>query len=172
KTINNNYNTQITNNMKNKIQFYFSCFLAVSLLVTSCKKDNNTMPDAPEDAVSGVYILNQGLGVDGSELSYFDLQTSKMQNDFFISANPNNKLGSLANDIGIYGSKLYTTVNGSNKVEVTNSTTGKIVKTIPLDEPRYVDFYGKHAFVSSYTGKVFAIDTATFAVTAIGVGRT
>src|SRR5690606_26796309 len=68
--------------------------------------------------------------------------------------------------------KLYTTVNGSNKVEVTNSTTGKIVKTIPLDEPRYVDFYGKHAFVSSYTGKVFAIDTATFAVTAIGVGRT
>ena len=100
--------------MKNKIQFNFFCFLAASLLFTSCKKDNDAMPDAPEDAINGIYIVNQGLGVDGSELSYFDLKTSKMQNDVFVSANPNKKLGSLANDIGISGSKLYITVNGSN----------------------------------------------------------
>lgn len=158
--------------MKNKFHLYFFCFLAAALLITSCKKDNSIIPDAPEDAISGVYILNQGLRGDGSELSYFDLETSKMQNDFFISANPNSKLGSLANDIGIYGSKMYTTVNGSDKVEVTNSTTGKIVKTISLDQPRFVAFYGKYAFVSSYTDKVFAIDTATFAIQGIEVGRT
>lgn len=157
--------------MKNKFHLYFFSFLAASLLVTSCKKDNNTIPDAPEDAVNGVYILNQGLRDDGSELSYFDLETSKVQNDFFISANPDTKLGSLANDIGIYGSRMYITVNGSNKVEITNSTTGKIIKTISLDQPRFVAFYGKHAFVSSYTDKVFAIDTATFAIQEIKVGR-
>src|SRR5690606_6230098 len=111
---------------------------------------------------------------DGSELSYFDLQTSKMQNDFFITANPNTKLGSLANDIGIYGSKMYITVDGSNKVEVTDATTGKIIKTIDniITKPRFVAFYGNHAFVSSYTDKVFAIDTATFAIQEIEVGRT
>jgi YVTN family beta-propeller protein len=158
--------------MKNKFHFYFLSFLATSLLISSCKKDNNTLPDAPEDAITGVYILNQGLSGDGSELSYFDLETSKMQNDFFISANPGSKLGSLANDIGIYGSKMYTTVNGSNKVEVTNSTTGKIIETIDIPTPRFVTFYGKHAFVSSYTDKVFAIDTATFGIQEIEVGRT
>src|SRR5690606_34303762 len=154
------------NNMKNKFHLYFFSFLAASLLITSCKKDSNTIPDTPEDAINGVYILNEGLSGDGSELSYFDLQTSKMQNDFFITANPNTKLGSLANDIGIYGSKMYITVDGSNKVEVTDATTGKIIKTIDniITKPRFVAFYGNHAFVSSYTDKVFAIDTPTFAI--------
>jgi len=160
--------------MKNKFHLYFFSFLAASLLITSCKKDSNTIPDTPEDAINGVYILNEGLSGDGSELSYFDLQTSKMQNDFFITANPNTKLGSLANDIGIYGSKMYITVDGSNKVEVTDATTGKIIKTIDniITKPRFVAFYGNHAFVSSYTDKVFAIDTATFAIQEIEVGRT
>jgi YVTN family beta-propeller protein len=158
--------------MKNKFHFYFLSFLATSLLITSCKKDNNNVPETPDNAVKGVYILNEGLGTDGSELSYFDLQTSEMHNDFFVSANQNAKLGSLANDIGIYGNKMYITVNGSDKVEVTDATTGEIIKTIDLATPRYVTFYGRHAFVSSYTDKVFAIDTATFAIQEIEVGRT
>ena len=147
-------------------------FVAATFLITSCKKEDNNFPDGSHNAERGVYILNQGLANDGSEISYFDAKTSTMHNDFFIAANPTKKLGSLANDIGIYGSKMYTTVNGSNKLEITNSTTGKVIKTIALLEPRYVAFYGKHAFVSSYSDQVFAIDTATYEVKNIAVGRT
>lgn len=159
--------------MNNKFRFsFFGLLIASVSLVSSCKKNNDPLPELPSEVVKGVFILNEGFGPDASEISYFDLTSSKMTNDFFVNANPDKKLGSGANDMGIYGSKLYVTVDRSNKVEILNANSGKVVKTIDITSPRFVAFHGKNAFVTSYTDQVFVIDTATYAVSTIAVGRT
>lgn len=160
-----------------KKQFYYLGYalIAVSLLsITSCKKDTPAAPEKPQTAVSGVYILNEGDWTgDNASLSYFDLETNEMKNDVFYEVNSETVLGELANDMGIYGSKLFITVTGSNKVEILNATNGKILKTVNIEEPRYIAFYGKYAFISSYTNQVFVVDTASMSIhTKIEVGRT
>lgn len=149
--------------------------LAVAVLaVSACKKDSKFIPEEPVAPVSGVYILNEGyFASDNSSLYYFDLKNEKMIEDYFLGKNPGKKLGDVANDMGIYGSKLYITVNRSQKVEVVDAETGVVVKTVNVDEPRFLAFHGKHAFVSSYTNKVFVLDTASLAIVKeIEVGRT
>ncbi len=161
--------------MKTTINNLFYGLLAITVLaVSSCKKDNNTIPDAPSAAVSGVYILNEGYyDSDNGTLSYFDLESKKMTNEFFVAANPGKKLGDVANDMGIYGSKLYITVNRSDKVEIMNAESGVVIKTVNVTAPRYIAFHGKHAFISSYTGKVSVLDTASMTVVKeIEAGRT
>lgn len=161
--------------MKITINNLFYSLLAITVLaLSSCKKDNNTLPDAPLPAVSGVYILNEGyINSDNGTLSYFDLESKKMTNDFFVGANPGKKLGDVANDMGIYGSKLYITVNRSNKVEIMNAESGVVLKTVDIKAPRFLAFHGKHAFISSYTGKVSVLDTASMIIIKeIEAGRT
>lgn len=160
-----------------KIKFNFSLLIAVAvsvLTISSCKKDRNTLPEEPISAASGVYILNEGgLGVDNVSLSFFSLEDKTMRNDVFVSANPTMKLGNGGNDLGIYGSKLYVVVNGSDKVEIADASSSKSLKTIDITEPSYVAFHGKHAFVSSYTNNVYVIDTASMEIVKeIPVGRT
>lgn len=161
--------------MNIKINNLFYSLLAITVLaVSSCKKDNNTLPDAPLPAVSGVYILNEGyINADNSTLSYFDSESKKMTNEFFLAANPGKKLGDVANDMGIYGSKLYITVNRSNKIEIMDAESGVVIKTVNVTAPRFLAFHGKHAFISSYTGNVFVLDTASMGIVKeIEVGRT
>jgi hypothetical protein len=168
-TLINNYSMKIT------INNLFYGFLAITVLaVSSCKKDNNTLPDAPLPAVSGVYILNEGYyDADNGTLSYFDLESKKMTNEFFVAANPGKKLGDVANDMGIYGSKLYITVNRSNKIEIMNAESGVVIKTVNVTAPRFLAFHGKHAFISSYTGIVSVLDTASMTIIKeIEAGRT
>lgn len=160
-----------------KIKFNASLFiaLAVSVLgISSCAKDNKILPGEPLSAVTGVYILNEGsYGVDNAELSYFDLEDKVMQNNVFTTTNPTKKLGNGGNDMGVYGSKLYVAVNGSNKIEILDADNGESLKTIDIKEPSYVAFHGKHAFVTSYTNQVFVIDTASMAIVKeIKVGKT
>src|SRR5690554_6387695 len=161
--------------MNIKINNLFYSLLAITVLAaSSCKKDNNTLPDAPLPAVSGVYILNEGYyDADNGTLSYFDLESKKMTNEFFVAANPGKKLGDVANDMGSYGSKLYITVNRSNKIEIMNAESGVVIKTVNVRAPRFLAFHGKHAFISSYTAKVAVQDTASMTVIKeIEAGRT
>jgi YVTN family beta-propeller protein len=160
-----------------KIKFNSFLLIAVSVSVftiSSCKKDRNTLPEAPFSATNGVYILNEGgLNIDNVSLSFFSLEDKTMKNNVFVSANPTMKLGNGGNDLGIYGSKLYVVVNGSNKVEIADASSSKSLKTIDITEPSHVAFHGKHAFVSSYTDRVFVIDTASLTIVKeIEVGRT
>lgn len=158
-----------------KIKNLFYSFLVITVLaVSSCKKDNNTIPEAPIAAVKGVYVLNEGyFSADNGSLSYFDLENNKMINNYFVAANPGKKLGDVANDIGIYGSKMYITVNRSNKIEIMNAESGVVIKTVNVTAPRYIAFHGKHVFISSYTGKVTVLDTVSMGIIKeIEAGRT
>jgi DNA-binding beta-propeller fold protein YncE len=92
-------------------------------------------------------------------------------------------LGDVGNDIGIYGTKLYTVINASNKLEIMDVATTKRLEVIDIKNGRYITFANGKAYVSAYDGDiglgqntpngfVAEIDTTTMAITRrVEVGR-
>lgn len=131
-----------------------------------------------KEVLGDVYILNEGgWGTNDASLSCYNSKTKQLQNDCFQVQNKRG-LGDLANDLKLYGNKLYCVVNGSSTVEVMDISTGKSIKQIHLFEgnaaksPRRIAFWQSKAYVCCYDGTVVRIDTASLAVEAsIKVGR-
>ncbi|WP_233260653.1 YncE family protein [Pedobacter sp. HMWF019] len=168
----------------------------IILIVTfaSCRKDpqpipeeitNTLFPAEPNAAVKGMYVVNEGnMNMNKASLDYVDFTQGLYRKNIYNQVNPEvtKGLGDVANDIGVYGAKLYVVVNISNKIEVMDVKTAKRIKMIDLVNCRYVTFHGNKAYVSAYLGKVgdpkapqgivAEIDTATLQITRkIEVGR-
>jgi YVTN family beta-propeller protein len=147
-----------------KLNYLFIALAFVAVL-SSCHKDKvNPQIDQPTAQRAGIYILNQGgIGHNNSTLTYYDYTTKNLVADQYVAANTN-KLGDTGNDLGIYGSKMFIVVNNSNVVDVVNAKTSKLVKQITLNQPRSVVFYKSNAFITSYSGTVSVIDTASLTI--------
>lgn len=89
-------------------------------------------------------------------LDFFDYTTGTYHRNIYAEANPNviKELGDVGNDIKIYGSKMYAVINVSNIIEVLDAKTTKRIKTIPLQNCRYVTFKDGKVYASSYAGPV------------------
>ena len=120
-----------------------------------------------------LYILSEGLfNMNNSTLALYDLTTQTLVPDFFLATNKRG-LGDTANDMGMYGSKIYVVVNVSSQVEVLDAATGKSLRRIAMfdskgvaREPRFVDFHNGKAYVCSFDGSVVKIDTASLQIEA------
>lgn len=158
-------------------------FFMLMLFLASCDdmKDQVQSPvTSPEgEEITGLYILSEGLfNMNNSSLAKFNLATGELVKDIFLKANRRG-LGDTANDIAMYGSKLYVVVNVSSQIEVINAATGESLQRIPMfDErqiarqPRYIAFYGNKAYVCSFDGTLVRIDTASLQIDGIvRVGR-
>lgn len=138
-----------------------------------------TDPDEPEKAavaLPGAYVLSSGKnGSNNSSLTYYDFATKQVVPDLFMDAN-NRGLGDTANDMLIYGSKIYIAVYGSNVITVTD-LQGKALKQITSDNsdpllPRFFTYNKGKVYVSLYDGYVARLDTASLAIEAkVKVGR-
>jgi YVTN family beta-propeller protein len=148
---------------------YLLITLSFVSMLASCKKGNDPEFTLP---TQGVYVLNQGnFNQNNSTLTYYDYRSKTTTPDIYQSAN-GTKLGDTGNDVGIYGSKMYIIANNSNRLNITDAKTAKLVKQITIAQPRFVVFYDKNAFVTSYNGTVSVIDTALLTITkTITVGR-
>ena len=152
--------------------------LSSVLVITSCRKNNGPEPEIPEAERAGVYVLNQGnFGASNSTLTYYDYTGKTLTADKFNAEN-GVALGATANDVQVYGSKMYIVVNVSSKVEVADAKTVKSIKTIQMKDgsvnrqPRYIVFHEGKGYISSYDGTVAVLDTATLSITRyINVGR-
>ncbi|MEO6681644.1 MAG: DUF5074 domain-containing protein [Ginsengibacter sp.] len=160
--------------------------LLAIIFFTSCRKDAPVdpgviVPDIKDSSavnkgtITGLYVLNEGnMGSSKSSLDFYDFEKDTMYLNVFNKANPEivKGLGDVGNDLGIYGSKLFIVVNNSNKIEVTDAHSVKSLKTIHLNQCRYIAFYKNNAYVTSNDGYVAVIDTAILAITdTIHVGR-
>lgn len=151
--------------MRNLILYLF---LLSILFLQSCRKDEIiylsdsstvTVPQ-PENNIKGFYLLNEGnMGMNSATIDQFDYQMGVYTRGIYSENNPNivKELGDVGNDIKIYGSKVYATINISNLVEVFDLHTGKHIKAIHVPNCRYLAFHDGKAYVSSYSGRV-AID--------------
>jgi YVTN family beta-propeller protein len=133
---------------------------------------NNDLPGSTD--TRSVYILSEGLfNMNNSSLALYNLQSGKLEKDIFLAKNKRG-LGDTANDMAVYGSKLYVVVNVSSQIEVIDAATGMSVKRIPLfddkqtaRQPRYITFYENKAYVSCFDGTVVRIDTASLQIDAV-----
>ncbi len=149
----------------NNLKYIVVMLFAVAFL-TSCRKDPNPVPEEivetlfPADlnaTVKGLYLVNEGnMSMNKASLDYVDFTSGQYRRNIYNQSNPQitKGLGDVANDIGVYGSKLYIMVNGSNKVEVLDVKTGKRLGQVDLLNPRYIIFNQGKAYVSSYLGQI------------------
>lgn len=174
-----------------------SLLLIVFFGIYACQTDEPHIEDdiqTPEEsipggqtptAVKGFYLLNEGnMSMNKASLDFMNYETGTYKRNIFSQANPDlvGGLGDVGNAMGIYGSKLYVVVNGSNKVEVLDANTGVRIKQIDIDNPRYFTFYKGKTYLSSYLGSigdpnapngiVAEIDTTSLKITRrVEVGR-
>lgn len=168
--------------MKLKNLVYLLCIA----FLTSCRGDQYIIQKETEEVtppqkteIKGFYLLNEGnMNSNKATLDYFDYTKGTYSRNIYAEANPNvvKEMGDVGNDIKIYGSKMYVVVNASNKVEVLDSRTAKKIKSITVENGRYLAFANGKAYVSSYAGpisldpkaplgKVMEIDTISLSVT-------
>lgn len=167
-----------------KINFYTLICILFSLF--SCRTDEyipreetETGLALPENtAIKGFYLLNEGnMGSNKATLDFFDYTTGTYHRNIYAEINPNvvKELGDVGNDVQIYGSKMYAVINVSNKIEVLDAKTAKRIKTINLENCRYIKFKNGKAYATSYAGpvsidpnaplgKVVEIDTASLTI--------
>jgi len=159
-------------------------FLFILLIfMSSCDdmKDVPTPVDLPltPGETGQLYVLCEGLfNMNNSTLSLMNFTNRTINPDFFLFQN-NRGLGDTANDMKLYGSKLWIVVNVSSQVEVLDARSGVSIRRIPFfneqglaRQPRYITFYGNKAYVCSFDGTVARIDTTSLTLEAVTtVGR-
>ena len=150
----------------------FLVILSAAFLV-ACEADGNTSYDGAVKKVGGMYyVLNSGdWKSNNSSLTRYDGVNGKVE-QFFFEAQNGRMLGNTANDIVVYGSKMYIAVAGESTIEVTD-LNAKSIKQIKCGaQPRYMAVHGANVYVSYYDGYVARLDTASLEVNAtVKVGR-
>lgn len=153
--------------------------MACLAIFSACEKDENaqqqngsaTDTDSP---YKYMYILNEGLwGANDASLDRLVFATGELEKDVFASANSRN-LGDVANDMIVYGNKMYILLNQSNTIEVVNPATAKSEKTISLagKSPRKMVGHGGFLYVSCHSDEIVKIDTVALSVAgSCNVGR-
>jgi hypothetical protein len=125
---------------------------------------------------AGLFILSENTFGSGnfSDISYYDMKTGQLTKNYFSQRN-GKALGEGANDMAIYGSKLYCVVTGTEDteghIEVINPETGTSIKRIDVKKddgkyarPRRIIFYEDKAYVTTYSNSVVRLDTASLTV--------
>ncbi len=158
---------------------YNLILLLIALLFNAC----NDITDIPEDnsdnraftdsGTEELYVLSEGLfNMNNSTLMRYSFKNSSMNKNYFQTIN-NRGLGDTANDMSIYGSKLYIVVNVSSQIEVVDLNTGTSIAQIAMTgnngssrQPRYITFNEGKAYVCSFDGTVARIDTTSLSIEA------
>lgn len=159
------------------MKYKYLILFVFGLLIHAC--DDITDKDSPEDnegsntetGTAGIYVLSEGLfNLNNSTLMFHSLKNGQTDTDYFRSKN-HRGLGDTANDMAIYGSKLYIVVNVSSQIEVIDRASGLSLKRIPVlnengssRQPRYIAFHKDKAYVCSFDGTVARIDTTSLEI--------
>lgn len=159
---------------------FFSLFFG-SVTLFSCSDDDEPTPPNPGFGLNygDAYILNSGeWNENNSTLDYFNNETKELSENVFQKLNGKG-LGDTANDLLIYGSKMYIAVNISGQIQITD-LKGESLKTItPGNDgsstagPRHFTADGGKVYVSLYDGYVARIDTTSLEIEAkvkVGIG--
>ena len=127
---------------------YVTLFWAVTLCAGffSCDDDVDGEGSQPADTTitSDFFILNRGNHeANDASISYYDVASGMLNDKFYENANGSG-LGDSAEDMFVYGSKIYVSVTTSNRLAVMDMS-GKLLKAVePKNEggeplrPRYL----------------------------------
>ena len=159
--------------MKTKMKTFFMATLAI--LFVACTPDgvdNSGNPQGNSNVGKFYYVLNSGdWKSNTSSLTRYNATTGEVQ-QFCFEAQNGRGIGNTANDIIVYGSKMYIAVAGESTIEITD-VNAKSIKQIECEaQPRYLAACDGKVYISYYDGYVARLDTATLNVEAkVKVGR-
>lgn len=151
---------------------WFKAVLFVMASVTwlaSCD-ENDSIPEPPVEVKSvGAYFVNNGnWKQNNGSIQFYDYETGNVSGDLYKMANGKG-IGD-AQDLCIYGSKLYVACSTSSKIEVL-TFDGKIIKTLNMVndadqpmQPRYLEAAEGCVYFTSYDGTVSRLDTLSLEV--------
>lgn len=133
------------------------------------EKEDIGIASEKSDAV-GMYVLCEGnMGSNKCTLDYLDFSGETVQylRNIYAERNPEEvkELGDVGNDVKIYGSQLWMVINCSNKVEICTASDAKKITQVDVPNCRSLAFYKGNAYVTSYQGDVYRIDTLTHQIT-------
>lgn len=153
-------------------------FAIILISVFSCQKAEDPTPASVAGTgtsyTNGILISNEGsFGNNNGSISFYNSSSDAIVNDVFSLTN-NRPLGDVVQSVSKIGSSTYICVNGSNKVEVVNSSTFNEEATITsINQPRYMLANGTTGYVSCWGngGEIAMIDLSTNTVSGnISVG--
>lgn len=129
-------------------------------------------PDVDTTASKPIMVLCEGLfNMNNSTLATYHPATGAVEYRAFRKANGRG-LGDTANDMALYGGRLFVVVNVSSQLEIIDTATMLSVKQISFfnDEgiarqPRFITFYADHAYISCFDGYVARLDLNTLEIT-------
>lgn len=143
-------------------KFLLACLFVVG--VVSCS-DGDEEVIIPDSLGKGVFILNEGsFGMNNASLSFVEKSDGSEYFDLMDGT-----LGETAQDMLIYGSRLYIAVYGSQYISVVDAYSKKELKKISFENsgPRYLTVHGGNVYASIYNGYVACIDTLDLGVKAM-----
>ncbi|MCB0402140.1 MAG: hypothetical protein KDD41_08655 [Flavobacteriales bacterium] len=159
--------------MKNKLK-HLGIYATAAVLfagASSCKKidtPTNAGGTGGDKYDNGLFISNEGsFGAGNGSVSFYNSLAKTVKNNVFSIEN-GRPLGDVVQSITRIGDKAFICVNGSNKIEVVESSTFKEVTTITgVALPRYMVANGNVGYVSSWNngGEIAFIDLNTLQVT-------
>jgi YVTN family beta-propeller protein len=153
-----------------KSRLYYIAYLILAGLC-SCSLTEQDDPYADKEHPylkdEGVFLVNEGNFMSGNgSLSFYSFRSATIYNDLFEEIN-GRPLGDIPNSMLLNGDAAFIVVNNSGKIEVTNRTTLKSLKTIrELDSPRNILVVDQvKAYVTSlWSKKITIIDLASYSV--------
>ena len=149
--------------------------LFLCLLFTSCDDMYDVerpVIDIDTTANYRVAVLCEGLfNMNNSTLAYYDAPSNTIDYNIFKEKNGRG-LGDTANDMKLYGDRLFVIVNVSSQLEIIDTATFVSVKQIPFfnedgraRQPRFIEFYEDNAYVSCFDGMVARLNLNTLEIT-------
>lgn len=139
-------------------------YILLCLLLIACRQEVEVFVPEEEEvgtpeftSISGFYLLNEGnMGTNKATLDYYDYPTGVYTRNIYGNANPSvpKEMGDVGNDLKIYKERLYAVINSSNKIEVMDAQSAKRIGQVNIPNCRYIAFYDKYAYVTSYAGPI------------------
>lgn len=163
--------------------------LSLILVAVACDPEPVLLDESVIDdsGHAGIFVLSEGLfNQNNSTLSWIDFTTRQADSwtaatgrsyDAFEKVN-GRRIGDTANDLLLYGSRIYIAVSESSTIEILDASTCNSLKRIPLSrngmtsQPRRLTANGGYVYVCCFDGTVSRIDTLTMTTDAtVQVGR-
>ena len=150
----------------------FVALLAMLFMFVACSEDGGNSPVSGGMSDGVYYVLNSGdWKSNNSSITRYDASTGVVIQGYFESVN-GRKLGNTANDMIVYGDKMYIAVAGEGTIEIAG-LGAKSIKQIECGaQPRYLAAHGEYVYVTYFDGYVAKLDTASLQVVdKVKVGR-
>jgi len=147
------------------LKWSLMCLIMTAGLISCEEDDPKPDPDPINPAPNGVLILNQGgHNANNASLTYYNPETGELNADIF-----NGTLGDLAQDMIVYGSKLYITVCNSSNITVVdvNTLEKERIELFTNDKPRnprYLASHGGKVYATCLDGNVVRLDTTSLKI--------